>query len=340
MSFLWIDMLWLLFLVPALVAVYILIQRRRKKYALRYASLSLVKDALGRGPGRRRHIPPILFLAGLTVMLVALARPVATVTLPSQQGTVMLTFDVSGSMRAEDIQPNRLEAAKAAARTFVENQPKNVRIGVVSFSDNASVVQAPTIDREAILAAINRLVWQRRTAVGSGIITSLDALFEEPGAKPNPAPSLRDPLTSPSTPAAPTPVSRGKFAPAIIVLLSDGASNTGTRPMEAADKAAERGVRVYTVGMGYPEGAILRLDGFSMRVRLDEETLKSIAEKTDASYFRADNEADLRAIYHNLSTNLVFKAEQTEITAGLTAFAAVFLLIGGILSLLWFNRLP
>ncbi len=340
MSFLWVDMLWLLLLVPVLVLVYILIQRRRKKYALRYSSLSLVKEALGRGPGIRRHIPPVLFLIGLIAMLVALARPVMTVTLPSRQGTVILTFDVSGSMRADDLKPNRLEAAKSAARTFVENQPKNVRIGVVSFSDSASIVQAPTIDREAALAAINRLTWQRRTAIGSGILTSLDAIFEVPGAKPAPAPSPRDPLKLPEPTPTPAPVPAGTYAPAIIILLSDGQSNTGPRPLDIVDQAANRGVRVYTVGVGHPEGAILRMEGFAMRVRLDEDTLKGIAQKTDATYFRADNETDLRTIYKNLGTTLVFKAEQTEITAGFTAFAAVLMLVGGVLSLLWLNRLP
>lgn len=338
MSFLWIEMLWLLLLVPALIITYILVQWRRQKYALRYASLSLVKEALGRGPGIRRHIPPILFLVGVTTMIVALARPVATVMLPSKQGTVILALDVSGSMRADDLKPTRLEAAKSAARLFVGNQKPNVRIGVVSFSDGASVVQSPTKDREAVLAAINRLTIQRRTAIGSGIITSLDAIFEEPGAKPTQSP--RDSLRLPEPTPTPPPAPRGTYAPAVIVLLSDGVSNTGPLPLDAVVQASNRGVRVYTVGVGKPEGTILRLNGYSMRVRLDEATLKRIAEKTDANYFKAESETDLSNIYENLGTHLVFKAEQTEITAGFTGLAAVFLLTAGTLSLLWFNRLP
>lgn len=335
-------MLWLLLLVPALVAVYILIQRRRQKYALRYASLSLVREAMGRGPGFRRHVPAILFLTGLAVMVFALARPAATVLLPSQQGTVILTVDVSGSMRANDLQPNRLEAAKAAARAFVEKQPANVRIGIVSFSDGAAIVQAPTTEREAIMAAINRLSIQRRTAIGSGILTSLDAIFEDPSAKPTPFP---DDFLVPggsrlrSTPT-PIPVPASTYAAAVIVLLSDGASNTGPRPLEAADQASARGVRVYTVGVGSSEGSVLRLEGYAMRVRLDEPTLKSIAQKTDGSYFKADNEAELVKIYDNLSTNLVLKPEQTELTAWLTGAAALFLLAAAALSMLWFSRLP
>lgn len=336
MSFLWTGMLWLLLLVPLLVMVYILIQRRRKKYALRYSSLSLVKEAVGRGPGISRHIPPVLFLISLTAMLFALARPMATVMMLSQQAMVILTFDVSGSMRAEDIKPTRLEAAKVAGRAFVEKQPASVRVGVVSFSESAAIVQAPTTDREAVLAAINRLAPQRRTAIGSGILTSLDAIFEEVIAKPIPSP--RDELSLPEPTPTPEPVPRGSY-PGAIVLLSDGQSNTGPPPLEVVDQASDRGVRVYTVGLGSPQGTILRTEGFSVRVRLDEETLKRLAEETDGNYFKADNETDLRNIYENLGTRLVFKAEQTEITAWFTGFATVLLAIAGILSLLWFNRL-
>jgi Ca-activated chloride channel family protein len=337
MSFLWIEMLWLLLIVPLFIGLYIMIQRRRQKYALRFSSLSIVKEAMGKGPGMRRHIPPILFLVGLAVMALAIARPVATVLLPSQQATVILTVDTSGSMRADDMKPTRLDAAKAAAKTFVEKQAKNVRIGVVSFSDSSTVVQAPTQDREAVLAAINRLVPQRGTAIGRGIVTSLDAIFEEPGKTPSIA---RDPVTlKEKTP--PKPVEIGTYAPAIVILLSDGQSNVGPRPMDVIDQATNRGVRVYTIGVGSTTGTVLHFDeGFSIRVLLDETTLKQIASKTNGKYFRADNETDLKAIYENLGTQLVFKPEQTELTAFFTGFAVLCLLAAGILSLLWFNRLP
>jgi Ca-activated chloride channel family protein len=337
MSFLWIEMLWALLVVPVLITAYILVQRRRQKYALRYASLSLVKDAIGRGPGIRRHIPAVLFLIGLATMVIAMARPTATVMLPSDEGTIILTVDVSGSMLADDLKPNRIEAAKAAARTFVGDQPRNVRIGLVSFSTNASVVQAPTTDREAVLAAIDRLVPQRSTAIGSGILTSLDAIFEQPGAGPT---LQSDSLASAAPPPTPTSVPHGTYAPAIVVLLSDGASNIGPPPIDAAKQAADRGVRVYTVGVGDPNGVILRIGGRSARVRLDEETLKSIAQATDGKYFRADTESNLDEIYKSLSTQLVFKPQQTEITAGFTGAAAVLMLVAGGLSLLWFSRLP
>jgi Ca-activated chloride channel family protein len=271
--------------------------------------------------------------------------------LPSRQGTVILTFDVSGSMRAEDMKPTRLEAAKIAARVFIEKQPPNVRIGVVAFSDNAAVVQAPTTDREAILGAVNRLQPQRGTAIGRGILTSLDAIFETPQQLSQPLPPSSydqfgygargggrfDPPTP--TPAY-TPVPRGEYSPAIVILLSDGESNVGPPPLETVNQAEDRGVRVFTVGVGSPEGIVINAGGRNVRVRLDEKTLKSIAERTDARYFSASTEEDLKGVYENLSTRLVFKAERTELTAGFTGAAIVLLLIAGTLSLLWFNRLP
>jgi Ca-activated chloride channel homolog len=339
MSFLWIEMLWALLVVLALIAAYILVQRRRQRYALRYASLSLVRESVGRGPGIRRHIPPVLFLTGLAIMVVAMARPVATVMLPSQQGTVILTIDVSGSMRADDLRPNRIEAAKSAARAFVERQPENVRIGVVAFADGASVVQAPTTEREAVIAAINRLTLQRSTAIGAGILTSLEAIFEESEASPASA-AWNDPLVLPEPTPRPTPVPRGSYAPAVVVLLSDGRNTTGPEPLDVVRQASDRGVRIYTVGVGTPEGSVLRFDGRLIRVQLDEETLQRIAEDTDGEYFKADSETDLREIYESLSTNLIFEAEQTELTAGFTGAAAVLMLVAGALSLLWFSRLP
>jgi Ca-activated chloride channel family protein len=339
MTFLWADALWLLLLIPILMVAYILLQRRRQKYALRYASLSVVKEALGRGPGIRRHIPPLFFLLGLLGMILAMARPAATVLLPSKQGTVILAIDVSGSMQAQDMKPTRLEAAKAAARVFVEKEPKDVRIGIVAFSDNAAVVQAPTNDRTTVLSAINRLTPQRGTAIGRGILTSVDAAFEDP-TKPAPTPAPRDSLSAPEPTPSPTPMPRGAYAPAIIILLSDGESNVGPRPLDIIEQVANRGVRVYTIGVGSPQGVVLNISGRSIRVRLDEDTLKSIADKTDGDYFRADTEADLKAVYENLSTQLVFKPEQMELTALFTGVSAFLMLIAGTLSLLWFNRLP
>jgi Ca-activated chloride channel homolog len=330
MEFFWPMMLWSLILVPALVVAYLLMQRRRKRYALRFGSLSLVKEALGRGPGWRRHIPPALFLLGLAVMLVALARPSSVVTVPSQEGTVILTMDVSGSMRADDIEPSRLEAAKKAARAFVAQQRPGVKVGVVSFSDNASLVQAPSSDKQEVLAAINRLTPQRGTAIGSALLTSVDAIFEDADIEGG------VPLTT--TAPTPTPMPKGVYAPAIIVLLSDGQSNRGPHPLDVVDQVAARGVRVYTVGLGTSEGTVLRNFGRSMRVRLDEVTLKAIAEATDGTYYNAATAADLEAVYKKLGMHLEFRKQQTEITALFTGLAILVLLSAGILSLFWFNR--
>jgi Ca-activated chloride channel family protein len=322
-------MLWLLLLAPLLVLAYLWAQRRRKRYALRFATLSLVREALGRGPGWRRHVPPALFLAGLAVMLFALARPLSVVTLPAQEGTVILTMDVSGSMRAEDMDPNRLEAAKSAARAFVERQQEGVRIGVVSFSESAAVVQAPTDDKQQVLAAINRLTSWRGTAIGSAMLTSLDAIFEESDTEGG---------ASRSEQPTPTPVPEGVYEPAIVILLSDGQSNRGPRPLDVVGQVAARGVRVYTVGLGTPEGIVVSNMGRSMRVRLDEYTLKTIAEETDGEYYNASTEADLQSIYQNLGMELVFREQETEITALFVAAAIVILLAAAALSMLWFNR--
>jgi Ca-activated chloride channel homolog len=337
MPFLWAQLLWLLILVPVLILVYIIIQRRRHKYALRYASLSLVKDALGRGPGLRRHIPAILFLVGVTVLLVAVARPVATVILPDEQGTVILTIDVSRSMQADDVKPSRLEAAKAAAQAFLQNQPKNVYIGIVSFSNNAALVQAPTTNRTEAAAAINRLMPQSGTAIGQGILTSVNAIAEQTGA-----PKVTNPTGSLGQPAPtlqPTPLPPGTYAPAVIVLLSDGQNNINPAPLDIVDQAINRGIRIYTIGLGTTSGSIVGFQGRSIRVFLDETTLKQIAQQTGGRYYHADNETDLRNIYSTLGTQLVFKPQQTEMTAFFAGAAVLILLAAGIISFLWFNRL-
>ena len=334
MQFQWPWMLWFLLLLPVLVLLYVLAQRRRQRYALRYASLSLVREAMGRGPGWRRHVPPAIFLLGLAVMLVALARPFMVVTLPSEQGTVILTMDVSGSMRADDLKPSRLAAAKAAALAFVEKQPPGVKIGVVSFSDNSFIVQAPTNEKPAVVAAINRLTPQRGTAIGSALLTSVDAIFEDANLEGG------EPMTNTVATPTPTPVPQGVYEPAIVVLLTDGQSNRGPRPLDVVNQVAARGIRVYTIGVGTTQGTVLRNLGRSMRVQLDEETLKAIAAATGGAYYNASTEKDLQRIYENLSTRLVFTKQQTEITALFTGLAILLLLVAGTLSLLWFNRLP
>jgi len=349
-TFQWPDMLWLLLAVPALVAAYVFLLRRRKKAALRYASLSLVKDALGARQRFRRHLPPMLFLLALTVMIVSVARPSAVVTLPSQHETVILAIDISGSMRATDVEPSRIAAAQAAARAFVNDQPRHTRIGVVTFAGSAAVAQAPTQNREEILAAIERFQLQRATAIGSGILVSLKAIFPDAEfdlRSWNPrGDSLRDSnrgvsLDQTREPEKPAfkPVPPGSYTSAVIVLLTDGQSNVGPNPIEAARMAAERGVRIFTVGIGTVDGEILRFEGWAMRVRLDEETLKTIADLTKGEYFYAGTAADLHKIYEALSARLVMETKETEITALFSAAAAVLALTAALLSVMWFNRI-
>jgi len=342
MSFLWPTSLFFLVAVPVLLGLYIWSQRRRRKYALRYASLSLVKEALGRGPGIRRHIPPALYLLSLAFMLVALARPITVVKVPSQEGTVILAIDVSGSMRATDIKPDRITAAKEAAKAFVEKQGDSVKIGVVSFATDASIVQAPTLDHDLVLAAIDRLRLQRATAIGRAILTSLDAIWEDSGSEGDQPSAV---LTQPQNPNAPqtpakTAVPGAAKASASIILLTDGQNNQFPPPLAIVDQAISRGIRVYTVGVGTPAGAVLSLEGRSIRTALDETTLKQIADDTDAQYFLATSDADLKKVYENLSTELVLRTQKTEVTALFTLVAAVFSIVASALSLLWFNRLP
>jgi Ca-activated chloride channel family protein len=347
MSFVWPSMGWLLLLVPVLVLLYLLIQRRRRRYAIRYPSLLLVKDAAGRGPGFRRHVPPLVFLVGLAIGILALTRPQATVLLPSNRGTVILALDMSGSMRARDIEPSRFEAAKAAAKAFIEKQPKSVRIGIVAFSATAALVQPPTTFRDDLFAAMDRLRTQRGTAIGGAILASLDAIFEDAGtggtgsaggaasaqAQPEDLPLGRAPDA-----AEPVPLAPGSYTSASVVLLSDGQNNTGPSPLDAADQAANRGVRVYTVGIGTARGDTIGAEGRSFRVQLDEETLKKIAQNTAGSYFRAENETDLVRIYQGLSTRLIVGKDKTEITALVSAASMAVLLLGAVLSLAWFGR--
>jgi Ca-activated chloride channel homolog len=342
MSFLWPTSLFFLVAVPVLLGLYIWSQRRRRKYALRYASLSLVKEALGRGPGIRRHIPPALYLLALGFMLFALARPITVVKVPSQEGTVILAIDVSGSMRATDIKPDRITAAKEAAKAFVLKQPDTVKIGVVSFASDASIVQAPTLDHDLVIAAIDRLRLQRATAIGRAILTSLDAIWEDSGSEGDQPSAV---LTQPQNPNAPqTPVKTAvpgtAKASASIILLTDGQNNQFPPPLAIIDQAISRGIRVYTVGVGTPSGAVVSLEGRSIRTSLDETTLKAIAADTDAQYFLATSDADLKKVYENLTTELVLRTQKTEVTALFTLVAAVFSVVASGLSLLWFNRLP
>ena len=361
MTFLWPQFLWLLLVLPLLVAVYVWLLRRKKKNALRYASLSIVREAMGAGQSFRRHVPPLLFLLSLAAMLVAAARPFAIVTLPSHNETIMLAMDVSGSMRATDVQPSRLEASQNAAKAFLAELPRSVRVGVVAFAGTAAVVQPPTLSREDLVAAIDKFQLQRGTAIGNGIIVSLAELFPDAGIALEALESGRDRRRGfsldtldkddkstqggkngrGSAQAGPpfVPVAPGSYSSAAIILLTDGQSTTGVDSLDAAKMAADRGIRVYTVGVGTVEGETIGFEGWSMRVKLDEDTLKSIARATQAEYFYAGTAGDLKKVYQTLSARLTVEKKETEISALLALLAAALALVSASLSLLWFNRI-
>jgi Ca-activated chloride channel family protein len=349
MRFVWPDLLWLLLLIPALVAGYVWLLRRRRKSAVRYASLTLVRDAMGPGQRIRRHVPPAFILLALVAAIVALARPSANVTLPSEYMTIALAMDVSRSMQATDVDPNRLSAAQTAARAFIDELPQKVRLGIVSFAGTAAVVQTPTENRQDMLDAIDRFQLQRATATGSGLILALAMLFPDDGLDLESVsemfrPGLRSAPIDRAQKSEPakkerTPVAPGSYTNGVIILLSDGRRTTGPDPIEVAKLAADRGVRVYTVGFGTREGTSISIGEYSFYVRLDEETLKAIAKLTGGEYFHAGTATDLRAVYQSLNTRIALERKDTELSALFSAAAALLVLMAALLSMLWFHRI-
>ena len=360
MELLWPGFLYLLILVPVLVAVYIWILHRRRRYTVRYSSLALVRDALPRKAGWRRHIPFALFMIALASLAIALTRPVAVANVPTNQTTIMLAIDVSGSMRSRDISPSRIEAAQNAALWFVQHQKPGTQIGIVAFSSYAELVQPPTSDLEELQTAIESLTLGRRTAIGSGILASLDAISQ---IDKNIPASITDPS---SGAVEPTPPPHGIYAPDIIVLLTDGVSNTGPLPLDAAQQAVDRGIRVYTIGFGTSNGAGGPLDnqqnqgngqqfgggpyggggfgggyfgggfGFGFgRMGIDETTLKQIASMTGGNYHLASSGSQLQSVFQNLPTYVITKLEITEISFAFAAIGALFALLAIVLSVLW-----
>lgn len=332
MSFAWPAALWSLLLLPAAVAGGLWLARRRKA-ALGWSSVALVREAGGSGTGWRRRVPPLLMLAALAMALLAVARPRASVVLPAQVRTVVLAIDVSLSMKADDVLPTRLSAAQAAARAFVEQVPSRTRIGLVAFGGSAHLVQAPTERASDLTAAIERFELQRATATGSGLAVALatllpDADIDVGGIVFGPSGSRGGRAAARSAPPrdAPPPVRPGSYRHGVIVLLSDGRRTTGPDPLEVARLAADRGVRVYTVGFGTVRGTTIGVDGWSAFVQLDEETLRSVAELTRGEYFHADSADGLAAIYRQLNTRLVMERRDTEIGALCSAAAALLAL--------------
>jgi Ca-activated chloride channel family protein len=321
----------LLILLPLMVAAYLWVLRRRRRFAVRYSSLSLVRAALPDHSRLRRHLPFILLLLALASLVLAAGRPVAATIVPSGQATIVLTLDVSRSMRAADIPPSRLAAAQAAARSFIENQAAHRQLGIVAFAGFAEMIQAPTSDQEALEDAVRGLITGRGTAIGSGIFEALEVI-----ARLDPSGAPESAATSPGMPSlAPA----GSGAPAIIVLLTDGVNTTGPSPLEAAQQAAERGIRVYTVGFGTANGGFSG-GGFSggggrFRRGIDEETLQQIADMTGGAYYAAESAGELEQVFRDLPASFSTRTETTEVTVLFAALGALIATLAIALSLLW-----
>src|SRR5579859_7087694 len=358
MSLLWPGFLIALVLIPILVAMYVWILRRRRRLAVRYSSLSIVREAVGRQSRWRRHLPFAFFVVALGSLIIALGRPIAIVSVPTDQTTIILAIDVSGSMRFTDISPNRLSAAESAALSFIQQQQAKTQIGIVAFSGFAELLQQPTTDQQALEATIDSLTVGRRTAIGSGILKALDAIGT---IDPSVAPSVTD------LSLEPTPVPKGDYAPDIIVVLTDGVSNAGPTPQDAAQQAADRGVRVYTIGFGTANGPSgnpfgRRGQGFGnqgfgnqgglgnqsqggfggggqgfggFRRGIDDVTLKQVADMTGGAYYSAASADELQNVFQNLPTYLILKHETTEISVAFVALGAMLAAIALILALMW-----
>jgi Ca-activated chloride channel family protein len=330
MSFIWPWMLLSLLLVPLLIALYARLLKRRRAAAAAWGSVGMA----GPEPGKRRHLPPLLFLIALSLLFFSLARPELFVSLPRVQGTVILAFDVSNSMAADDLEPNRMEAAKQAARLFVENQPETVDIGVVAFSNGGLVVQPPADDQAAILDAIDRLSPQGATSLAQGIFSALNAVAGEAVAIDE---ALVEELAEGE---GEVNVDIGHYPSAVVVLLTDGENTAAIDPLNIAQLAAQAGVRIFPVGIGGAEGAILEVEGFTVLTQLDEGMLRDIARLTNGAYFHAADEEALREIYENIDLQLAVGGEKMEITALLAGAGLIFLIAGGALTLLWYGRAP
>ena len=326
MPFVWPWVLLSLLAIPVCVIAYLRLQQRRGRDAAGLGTLGVVREGTSSTAGRRRHIAPIIFLIGIALLAIASARPVLTLPLPRMEGTVVLAFDVSASMAAEDVEPTRMDAAKEVARSLVDRRPAGARIGAVAFGEGGLVVQPPTDDDEALYATINRLVPQSGTSLGRGILTALDLVSPDSGTG--------------SENEAPAQEAMRALAPAVIVLLTDGENTEQPEPLEVAQMAIERGVRVHTVGLGTSEGTVIEVDGFNLFTSLNEPVLEEIALLTEGIYFKIEDTGNVPSVYKKLETEFIVEPREVEVTSALGGVSALLLLVGSALSLLWFGRMP
>lgn len=346
MEFTWSYFLYLLGLIPLLIFAYIWILRRRKPASVRFSSLSLLRDSVPKQSKWKRHLPFALFLLAMSSLIMAMARPVSTIEVPVSNATIILAIDVSRSMCSTDIPPNRLEAAKSAALEFIKLQDDSTQIGIVAFAGFAVVVQSPTTDKALLETAVKNLTTARRTAIGDGILMSLEAISE-----------MDDSIPSPYSDAEVIPLAEGEYVPAIVVLLTDGVTTTGTHPLLAAQMAAERGVQVFTIGFGTTNNTSpmncgvsspYQMDPFSpffgggggggagfFRREIDEDTLIMVAEMTGGSYYSAESSTELSEVYENLPIHFITVTETTEISAMFAVIAAALVMLAIVLSIIW-----
>ena len=327
MSFTWPWVLVSLLALPVCIFLYVRLQRKRSVDAARLGTMGTVREWTTALAGRRRHVPPIIFLIAVALLALASARPQLTLPLPRMEGTVMLALDVSSSMAADDVEPTRMDAAKLVAKDLVDRRPGSAKIGVVAFGESGLLVQPPIDDDEALHATIDRLAPDSGTSLGRGILTALNVVSPESGFSSG-EPALVD--------GAP----RGAFAPAIIVLLTDGENTDPPDPIEVAQMAIERGVRVYTVGLGSEDGTTIEIDGFNLFTQLNEPVLQEIALLTEGVYFRIEDIDDLPLVYDQLETEFVVESREVEVTSAFGGVSALLLLVGGALSIFWFGRMP
>ncbi len=339
------ELLLALLLVPAALVVYLLIQRRRTRYVVRFTNVALLENLVPRRPAWRRHVPTALYLVAIAALGVALARPSVTLAVPREEATVMLAMDTSRSMLATDVAPDRLIAAKASASSFIDGLPATFRVGLVAFSTDARLVVAPTTDRDQLLAALNGLRADGGTALGDAIVLSVDAADLANGTTSRPAAAPLAPAPSPDASTSPDDGSDGGAPLVATVLLSDGKSSTGLlEPLDAATEAAARGVPVYTIALGTASGTVEVQDNLgrteTIKVPPDTATLRSIAETTGARFFEAPTSEDLAAIYQGLGSRVGFTTEEQEVTQWFAAGALLMVMAGAGLAAFWFNRIP
>jgi Ca-activated chloride channel homolog len=324
MTFLSTGWLYLLVLIPLVIAAYVAVRRRRARRAQALAAQGFVQ--IGRAGRVRRHVPFALFAVALTLLVIAFARPTATIVTPRRQATVVLTFDVSNSMGATDIKPSRLGAAEIVAKEFVNQQPSSIKIGVVAFGQSSVIVQPPTSTHSLVLQAINHLSLGGGTEIGSGILTALDAISGK-SLQINLA-ALKNDLT---------PVNIGYYGGSTIVLMSDGEDTSQVDPVLFAHVASVAGVHIETIGFGTTAGTTVKIDGFTVATAMNPSTLQQISKVTGGTYHQA-NEAPLSGISKSINLHLTAVRSHTEVTGAFAAAAAVLFVIGALLSLAWFGR--